>query len=255
MPVSCRRATLAAVLLALGASPLAADETTHCNTFITSLPYTITVQGHYCLDRNLTAPLNTGGIKIDSDFVWLDLNGFKIGHGTQDNDEAIHLFNHHHNITIRNGLIRRFEAVVGSPVAIEGAGDQVTIEDVAIDDAGSGIKLTGAGNVVRRCRLHMMQNLLPFSAWGIWLDGGSAVVSDNVVADVQAGCYAPHGIRVTGPGGFVSNNDVTAVADSFGCPGPGTGIFLEDPSSVYRNNIVTKTSVPYSGGTGADNYP
>jgi len=258
MPVVCRRALLAAILLAIGASHLTADETTHCTTFITSVPYVITRQGHYCLDRSLTVGFNSVyGIKIDSDFVWLDLNGFKIGHGDQaDNAEAIVLANHHHNITIRNGLIRHFLATIGTPIAIDGSGDQVRIEDIAIEDAGSGIGLTGDGNIVRGCRFHTMQNLLPAYAFGIWIHGNSAVVSDNIVADVRSGCNGSYGIRVTGPSGFVSNNYVTAVADPGGCPGSGTGIFLDDASSVYRDNIVLATTLPFSGGTrGPGNFP
>src|SRR2546428_6433667 len=133
MPVVCRRAILAAILLVIGASHLTADETTYCTTFIRSVPYVITAQGHYCLDRNLTVGFNSVfGIKIDSDFVWLDLNGFKIGHASSsDNAEAIVLANHHQDITIRNGLIRNFPAPIGTPVAIDGAGDRVTVEDVA----------------------------------------------------------------------------------------------------------------------------
>jgi hypothetical protein len=73
----------AAVIAALlGTTSATADETTFCNAFITSLPYTITVQGHYCFNRNLSTTITTGAaIRINADFVVLDLNNFKLGGG------------------------------------------------------------------------------------------------------------------------------------------------------------------------------
>src|SRR5438552_5267849 len=73
------------VLLAVAvfAPSLMADETTFCNAYITTLPYTISAQGHYCLDRNLSTAMTSGAaITIAVDFVVLDLNNFKIGGGS-----------------------------------------------------------------------------------------------------------------------------------------------------------------------------
>ena len=54
--------------LTLGAAPAGA-ETTIC-TVISSLPYTISAQGSYCLDRNLSTAMTTGAaITINIDFV------------------------------------------------------------------------------------------------------------------------------------------------------------------------------------------
>jgi len=60
------------------AGTAAADETTFCNFFITTLPYTITTQGHYCLQQNLSTAITSGAaITISVDYVVLDLNNFK----------------------------------------------------------------------------------------------------------------------------------------------------------------------------------
>ena len=47
---------------------------------ILTLPFTITAQGSYCLVRNLSTAQTTGAaITIATDFVVLDMKGFKIG--------------------------------------------------------------------------------------------------------------------------------------------------------------------------------
>jgi hypothetical protein len=82
---------------------------------IDSLPYTITRQGSYCLVRNLSTPQATGNaITIASDFVTLDLKGFKVGGGaagpgTEAN--GVYALNRR-NITIRRGNIRGFRRAV-----------------------------------------------------------------------------------------------------------------------------------------------
>src|SRR5207237_1761864 len=95
--------------LARAATPADADDTTFCNPFITTLPYTISTQVHYCFDRNLSTAITTGNaITINSDFVVVDLNNFKLGGGSAGlgtNTNGIYA-TAHRNITIRNGNIR-----------------------------------------------------------------------------------------------------------------------------------------------------
>src|SRR5438876_3313560 len=108
--VKYRHAVLAASLLT-AAGLAGADETTFCNAYITTLPYTITMQGHYCFDRNLSTAMTSGNaITINSDFVVVDLNNFKLGGGAAGlgtTTIGIHS-DSHRNITIRNGNIRGF---------------------------------------------------------------------------------------------------------------------------------------------------
>jgi hypothetical protein len=59
---------LVAAMVAAFAPPAHADETTYCNFYIRSLPYTITTRGHYCFDRNLsTAQTSGNAITINSE--------------------------------------------------------------------------------------------------------------------------------------------------------------------------------------------
>ena len=104
-------AAWATAVFMLAGATVRADETTFCNAFITSLPYTITTQGHYCFNRNLSTAITAGAaITINSDFVVLDLNNFKPGGGSAGpatTATGVYASNRS-NITIRNGNIRGF---------------------------------------------------------------------------------------------------------------------------------------------------
>src|SRR5689334_16644739 len=106
-------AVLMAVAVLLPGRVARADETTQCTAYITYLPYGISKQGHYCFDRNLSAPLFIGdaAIVIASDYVVLDMNNFKLGRGNPPAGEVtagVLVYQNLKNITIRNGNIRGF---------------------------------------------------------------------------------------------------------------------------------------------------
>src|SRR5262245_36639293 len=108
----CRRRVIRAAgltVLALRAAGPVAAETTAC-TPITTLPFTITVQGIYCLTTDLAIGGGGGGITIATNNVVLDLNGHKIG-GLASGPAtfATGIFaSAKQNITIRNGTVRGF---------------------------------------------------------------------------------------------------------------------------------------------------
>ena len=117
-----RNLAAALALVTVGfAGTASADETLYCNTTITTLPFTITTQGHYCFDRNLSTAITSGAaITIAADFVTLDLNNFKLGGGSAGlgtNAFGVYAFDRS-NLTIRGGNIRGFavgiQAVLGS---------------------------------------------------------------------------------------------------------------------------------------------
>ena len=107
-----KKLTFASVfaLIALTLIAPAQAETVNC-TAITSLPYTISTQGVYCLTDHLSTAITTGNaITINTNNVVLDLNGFKLGGlsaglGTQAH--GIYAYQRQ-NITIKNGTVRGF---------------------------------------------------------------------------------------------------------------------------------------------------
>jgi hypothetical protein len=147
----------AASAFLMAPQPLAADETTFCNFFITSLPYTISEQGHYCFDRNLSTSITSGNaITIESDFVVLDLNNFKLGGGgaglgTQTT--GVYALNQK-NITIKNGNIRGFFRGVALEDSSDGTGDSQNhlIQNITADgNTYIGILVAGIATMVRDC--------------------------------------------------------------------------------------------------------
>jgi hypothetical protein len=148
------RALVAASALFLASGTAArADETTFCNTRITTLPYTIATQGHYCLDRNLSTAIATGNaITINSDFVLLDLNNFKLGGGSAGpTTSAVGVYAiDRSNLTIRNGNIRGFAFGIHITGATPTTAQNIVIENNALDgNLVGGISVHGNAYVIR----------------------------------------------------------------------------------------------------------
>ena len=147
----CAAAVLVATLALIPCA--SADETTLCNAYITALPYTISTQGHYCFDRNLATGITSGAaITINTDFVVLDLNNFKLGGGSAGpatTTAAIYAANRS-NITVRNGNIRGF----AYGILIEGTNNlsakNITVENNVLDgNLVSGITVFGTTYSIR----------------------------------------------------------------------------------------------------------
>jgi len=171
------------------AGPAAADETTFCNFFITTLPYTIATQGHYCFNQNLSTAITTGNaITVNSDFVVIDLNNFKLGGGSAGlATNAIGIASvAHRNITIRNGNIRGFKY---------------------------GISLTGTGGG------HLIENNLldGNTYYGVRANGDLVVIRNNIVTNTggstTTGNYWTYGIYAATSGSgaitFVRDNVIS----------------------------------------------
>jgi hypothetical protein len=204
---------LTALLVLAGSMGLAgtaaADETTFCNTFITSLPFTIVTQGHYCFNRNLSTPITTGSaITINVDFVVLDLNNFKLGGGSAGlgtDSAGISAFNHS-NITIRNGNIRGFRR----GIRIVGGANHVIENNVLDGNTQYGVYLESgtqepSGVVVRN---NLISNtggstiddypygIYDWSGQSSGSAGRSNVARDNVVTNVFSATSAVVGINM-----------------------------------------------------------
>jgi hypothetical protein len=153
MKTTLLRALAAAGALLVSGTAVRADETTWCNFFITSLPYTISVQGHYCFDRNLSTAITTGNaITVNSDFVTLDLNNFKLGGGSAGlatEAVGIHSFDRS-NLTVRGGNIRGFAFGILVDGTTPASAQNVVIEHNVVDgNTKAGIVVAGKAAVIR----------------------------------------------------------------------------------------------------------
>jgi hypothetical protein len=178
-----RLAVLALVALAAFAPSATADETTFCNAYITSLPYTITTQGHYCFNRNLSTAITTGNaITVNSHFVLIDLNNFKLGGGsagmgTLTNGIYADGFD---NITVRNGNIRGFHAGVRIENGVGHLIENLLVDFntvIGLTEAGSSSTAIGTEGTLGVVRGNTVEG-----AWDFGLVGG--VCRDNIVSNV-----------------------------------------------------------------------
>jgi putative cofactor-binding repeat protein len=257
-------ATLAAALLA---APAGADETTFCNSFITSLPYTVTAQGHYCFNRNLSTPITNGAaITINSDYVVLDLNNFKLGGGSAGAaTEAIGVHaRNRSNLTIRGGNIRGF----AFGVVIEGdtptsAKNVLVAGNVVDGNLKGGILAYGEAMVVRDNVVSQTGGSTWQGIGTVWNIGRSAGIS-NIPLTIAPIAEGPSidisgnlitGVAATGDRGFgiwlnFGENSVTGnvIRDISGGQAS-HGVFASQEETVCRENTVFGTTVKYTGCT------
>jgi hypothetical protein len=283
MQVDARRRILGSLILGLTvyAAPVGA-ETTIC-TVISALPYTISAQGSYCLDRNLSTGMTTGAaITINVDFVVLDLNGFKVGGGSAGFGTLTSgVFSQNHkNITVKNGNIRGFYRAVylkdtsGTFTSSQGH----LVEDVRADqNTFAGIVVEGRGNVVRNNQVVDTTGTTVgggnSDTFGLLVNGpGSRVINNDATETVAVGSGNAFGIQVASADGAVvennrvgnsnlvasstaiqiaSGDDILAVGNRMATTG--NGIVFAGATGKYRDNITSGVTNPYSGGTDASN--
>ncbi len=250
---------LVVALLAMSWMSTAAAETTVC-TEITSLPYTISTQGVYCLNGNLETNLASGNaITITVNNVVIDLNGHKIGNlaaGQTTLAQGVYAYQRQ-NITIRNGTIRGFLAGIllddDSPYTTS---QGHIIEDIRADlNTNTGIGVKGRGNIIRNNIVVSTgrTDLTNSYAYGIQAYGpGNRVINNDVYETKERGTGAAHGIYGFSCGGAVIDNNRIGNA-AFGA-GTSLGISLALADDVLlTNNKITKMQygISFSSSTGA----
>jgi glucose/arabinose dehydrogenase len=242
---------------------------------IETVPFVITAQGSYRLTRNVSTSQASGAaITIASDFVTLDLGGFKIGGGgvgAGTTTVGVYALDRR-NLTIRNGSIRGFLGAI----FLEGASSAAhLVERIRADgNTQAGIVIEGAGSVVRRNQIMVTGGTTAFGAnadtFGIRTDGVDVRILDNDVSDtvpvgsgtgyeifaenaastvieknrvgnaapvLSAGIFAASGANV-----LVMDNRLTGVTK---------GVVFDAATGKYRANLTSGVITPYTGGTDA----
>lgn len=256
---------------------LPAHAQTQCTTKIAAVPFTIIASGNYCFDKHLataaTAAATANAITINTDYVTLDLNGFKLdgpaaAPGTR---KGIYAANRK-GIVIRNGVIRGF----ARGVSLEGTGSSHVVEELRVEQsAAAGIWMEGSGVVVRGCKVTATSPPTPdTSVEGIRVAGSEARVLNNDVLDTLAtGSGVARSIVLQGasssivefnrvgnasltPGttgiAILSASDLLLSSNSFSTLDHGL-VFDTESSGRYRDNLTSGVSNPYSGGEDAGN--
>jgi Right handed beta helix region len=208
-------------------------------TPITTVPYTITEPGTYCLtgDLPVTSDAFLNAIEIASDSVTIDLQGHTLDGGTLgpgNQVNGIYSLNRG-NITVHNGTIRGFYHGILLDTSDPAASHDLLVENTVVD-----------GSKYR----------------GMRIDGNHTIVRDNLIRDTgynTTGLH-PDGLVTCGEGGtdsVVYNNTVlNVVGDSpdgmelycFNASAIGNRVINSDkgglemrPGTFCKDNIVEYT--------------
>ena len=237
---------------------LAQAEITNC-TAITSLPYTISSQGTYCLTGNLSMSTASGNaIQINAGNVVLDLNGYTIGGsqaGAGTNAYGIYAYQRK-NITIRNGTVRGFNQGIwlndDSPYTTS---QGHIIENIRADrNTIYGIVLYGLGNIIRNnLVVSTGGNSYNSHPHGVLVSGsGNRVINNDVCETKENGSgQNAYGIYATNASGLVVENN--RVGNAAIGPGTSYGIYIEDSyNAMVKDNTISKMTygIYYDGSSG-----
>lgn len=222
--------SLAALVLGgLPGASSAAESYDNCTGFIDSVPATITTQGTWCLNKDLSTGIANGSaIIVNTNNVTIDCNDFKLGGlaaGTGTLTIGIQA-NSRYNLTVRRCNIRGFnggvETMAGGGHRIENNRfDNNTLRGIDIQSPGSVIR----GNLVIDTG---GSSSSAATAYGIFATNGVDII-DNTVNGVAPGGANANAIGIgsnfNGDGG-ITGNRVRALASN------GTGLDL----GIYNTN-------------------
>ncbi|HEY0661200.1 MAG TPA: right-handed parallel beta-helix repeat-containing protein [Lysobacter sp.] len=234
-----------AVLLAAAALPaLAAGSHDSCKGFIDALPTTISTQGTWCLRKDLSTAMTSGGaITINTNNVTIDCNDFKLGGlaaGPGTNTHGIHAVSRL-NITVRNCAVRGF---LNGVALVFGGGGHRVVDSRFEQNRFRGIWVEGSGNqVLRNLVLDTGDAALGAIIIGIEASGDVAGNTVDGVVNLSAG-QRSEGIRLVGAGAVARDNHIRNLV-----PGSGTlayGISAFAPSMTVRDNSIANPA-PTSG--------
>jgi parallel beta-helix repeat protein len=214
-------------LIVLCITLLVALATLEAATVITSLPYTITTQGSYIINQNLTA--NWNGIKVQANNVTIDLNGYSISGNNSSGGYGVYM-NGRSNVEIRNGTIRNFGSH-GIYEENETSGRSHRVINVRVmNNKGSGILLNGNNYLVKDCTasnnnthgIATGQNsnisgntVYSNGGYGIRAYPGSTVIGNTVRGNGDLGIFAGHGSTVNSNTAY--DNGWDGIGTDYGC--------------------------------------
>ena len=148
---------------------------------------TITARGSYFLTTSLVAIAAANGITINADDVTLDLRGFTLA-GIAGSLSGVFVQGEHHNIVIRNGVVRDWGA---SGVDATNAHNSRLEELIALDNGADGLRIGLAAQVIN-CTARRNGNI------GFFVENGSVVRHSVAWGNNQDGFEVEKGSTVIG---------------------------------------------------------
>jgi hypothetical protein len=197
-------------------------------------PIQINAPGSYYLTENITGVTANNGIEINVDNVTLDLNGFTLsGGGDQNSVEGIYGIDTDNgssrtNLIIRNGIVRGWHTGVHTPNSTRS-----TYEDLTVTDSGNTGMRIGSGSNARRLTVWNT------SGWGLVIPqvfGGWGTIVEDSKFGRSAG-----GILIEANNVWVHHNIIDAnVADGI------------NVISTVAYNEITENNITGNGGFGVE---
>jgi len=216
-------------------------------TAITAAGTVITQPGSYYLASPLSATYNVG-IKIQSDDVTLDLNGFSLQGGRANGYFGIYVVGVSNaplrNVTIRGGSISNFDTGLRCDYVQNGCFEQLSISS----NLSSGVLFNGAGtgrcsgNVLRACAVGKN------GSYGVFIHANNGACEANEVRDCQIFDNATYGIYLAANSGGQGCDNVIARCAVSG--NLSYGVFLTGNGGVCSGNRIEGCTIFGNGSYG-----
>jgi parallel beta-helix repeat protein len=255
-----------AVALALGLAGAPARAETSVCTAVASLPATLSVPGHYCLDADLSASgASTTAITVTASHVVLDCNDHRLSAATAGNSgDGVWLDATAVGTVVRNCRIEGFGYGIASGYSASPEARAAQLLGNRITRSGvSGIFLYGSGNLVEGNHVSDGQRNGDGNVTGIYLEnaGGDRtsgnVIRGNIVGDFHPTHVASAGLNLS-IGISLGYQQGTIVEDNTieGLYGPTSGgvygiSAYQSANLVLRDNRVLAPPplpAPFDGG-------
>lgn len=225
----------------------AAESYDNCNNYIDTLPATISTQGVWCLRKDVATSITSGNaIRIDTNNVTIDCNGFKVGGlGGGPASKANGIFaNNRQNITVRGCNVRGF----ATGIHINGGAGHMVERNRLDHNLGTGIVLGTLNiggpptdnSVIQGNSVYDTGSPTGNSVAAIF--AGGADVIDNTVSGVfTKGDGSTYGIVAFKAGAVVRGNRVreleaTSTVQAWGLWAPGSDARVEDNSLAIEGS-------------------
>lgn len=216
-------------------------------TAITAAGTLITQPGSYYLAAALSTTY-THGIKIQSDNVTLDLNGFSLQGGRANGYFGIYALGVSNaplrNVVIRGGSISNFDTGLRCDYVQNGCFEQLSISSnltagVFLNGAGSGLC---SGNVLRGCAVGKN------GTYGVFIHASSGECNANEVRDCQIFDNVTYGIYLAAnSGGQGCDNVIERCSVSGNLT---YGVFLNGNGGVCAGNRIKGCTIFENGSYG-----
>jgi hypothetical protein len=205
---------------------------------IDSIPFTISAPGVYCLKKDLNGNLASGSaIRVESNSVTIDLNGFKLGNLAAGPDTTAFgiLASGRANVTIRNGSIRGF--YVGIRLLGTAGGNHLIENLELLGTTHMGLGISSPGTLMRNNRIIATGGGSGTEDhYGIWLSAQGAQARGNEIAGMTAtGEFKVYGIRAVGDEIQLIDNVIRGLK---GVPDVIVPVFYSGDGAILEGNRI-----------------